>query len=334
MLLGKIKPIGIAIVGVGYWGRIILRSLTKAKGVILVGFSDADSNNLKEISEIYPCAVGEMDYRRLLEMQEVQAIIVATPPTSHRRIAMDAMEAGKDVLVEKPFTTRRTDALELVKYAMIHGRILGVDYTYLYNPYILEISTILNSGKIGSIRSLEYIRINTCGVRHNVDVLQDLVSHDFSISDFLLGSKVPERINAVGEIASEWNRCTRAKMSLCFNGNLLSTHHVDCYGAEKIRELVVRGTAGTLVYRAEGSDEGLYLIGLDDDNKQVLDRQSSLAIPMDSDALTTELEHFASCIRERRQPLSDGWLAVRVLESVEACRSVLGNAYISSSCPK
>ena len=185
----------VAVLGCGYWGSKHVRVLNSIPDVEHVVAVDFREERLTELRREFP-AIGVS--RRLEDaLEEVDAVIVATPPDTHARCAMTAMHAGKSVLVEKPLATSTLDARQLVDTAENLGVVLGVGHTFEYNAAVWKLRDLLDAEELGGIHYIDSARLNLGLYQSDVNVIWDLAPHDVSICNFILRA-TPTRGGGVG----------------------------------------------------------------------------------------------------------------------------------------
>src|SRR5581483_8466046 len=156
---------------------------------------------------------------------EIDGVVIATPPSTHFSLASSAIKAGKDVLVEKPMATNVTDAEKLVSLAKNHKRILMVDHTFVYSKSVEEVGKIITKGKMGKVVNIDSVRINLGLYQRDINVVQDLAVHDFTIFDYFFGS-LPESVSVVGAKHFDSYQEDQAYLHLWYKGNTLANINV------------------------------------------------------------------------------------------------------------
>ncbi len=317
------KNIRIGLVGYGYWGRKLARSFSTHSDCQLVAISDLDERCRKDAILIHSDASVADNYRRLLDPNNnIDAVVIATPPASQFEIALEVINAGKDIFIEKPFTTRFEDAKILVEIAERQNLVVFIDYTYLYSQYINEIKHLIKSGIIGNVVTLEFRRLKG-RYSDDVDVIFDLASHDLSIIDFLFGC-IPISVSATASRPDGFNKMTTAKLSISYENGMESLHVVDWMGDEKIRSLLVKGSDGAILYENNSADEYMRIFDIPLNYSMTDARISKLGkridLPEKREALIELSRHFLDCVSYRLQPLSDGLLGLRVMQILYQCQ--------------
>lgn len=325
------EPLGIAVVGAGYWGPNLVRNVQAFDGMRLRWVCDLDVERARRAVGPYS-TVGTTDsLDRVLDDDGVEAIAVATPATTHVDVALAALEAGKHLLVEKPLALTSADAAKLVHAAEERDLILMCDHTYCYTPAVRRLREVVRGGELGSIQYLDSVRINLGIVQSDVDVFWDLAPHDLSILDFVLPPEMrPDSVAAqAGDPIGAGQACV-GYLTMPLPGGGVAHVHVNWLSPVKVRTMIVGGSRRMVVWDDLDPSQRLrmYDKGVDLDADPVEDRRERLvsyrigdmlapALP-EEEALGGVVREFASAIRERRPPLTDGASGVRVLRTLEA----------------
>ena len=175
-------PIGMAVIGAGYWGPNLVRTALATPALRLQWLCDLDVERAQAV--LGPCStVRATDrYDEVLADPGVSAVAIATPAASHFDLVRSALEAGKHVIVEKPLTPSVAEGAKLAALARQSGLVLMCDHTYCYTPAVRQIRELIRGGEIGEIQFVDSVRINLGLVQPDVDVLWDLAPHDLSCS--------------------------------------------------------------------------------------------------------------------------------------------------------
>src|SRR5881227_1514058 len=179
-------PIGLAVIGAGYWGPNLVRNAMSTPSLDLRWLCDLDEDRARRVLGPYSTVSTTNSFDTVLEDPAVHAVAIATPAATHFPLAVAALDAGKHVLVEKPLTSSLDDGKKLVQAAEDRGLVLMCDHTYCYTSAVQELQRLVRSGALGDVQFVDSVRINLGLVQPDVDVLWDLAPHDLSILDFLL----------------------------------------------------------------------------------------------------------------------------------------------------
>ena len=240
------RPLGVAVVGCGYWGPNLIRVFNALDGSEVCAIYDAIADRARQVQQNYPairCA-GSLD--EILEDERIEAVCVSTPVGSHYDIASAALAAGKHVMVEKPLTDSVETAGRLVEQAAARRLTLQVDHTFVYSPAVRKIRSIIDSGALGELLYVDSVRVNLGLFQSDVSVLWDLAPHDISIICYLLGRE-PLWVSAIGG-AHYGDLANQAYVTLKFDGALLAHLHVNWLAPVKLRSTLIGGSKSMIVY--------------------------------------------------------------------------------------
>lgn len=329
--------LGIGLIGYGYWGPNLARNFAAQTDCELLGICELNSSRAEIARRHHQQAWLTQDYHDLLKDDDIHVIVIATPVSSHFRLAYDALQAGKDVFVEKPLSVSVSEAAELVHLAEEHGRILAVDHTFLFTGAVRKIKEIIDSGEMGRLIYIDSVRINLGLFQHDVNVIYDLAPHDLSIVCHLLGQE-PLAVRAMGACHGGSDLESLAYLHLEFPDGLIAHLHLNWLAPVKIRHTLIAGTRKMIVYddlerseKVKVYDKGIVLKEHDLNalyRVYVDYRTGDMVAPKleHKEALRTEVEHFLACVRQRQQPLSDGRLGLKVTRILQAAqRSIKQN---------
>jgi predicted dehydrogenase len=329
-----VAPVGMAVVGAGYWGPNLVRNALQSQATKLIAVCDADYVRADRLAGSYADVQATDQLRLLLEDSEVEAVAIATPPASHLEVAMAAIEAGKHVLVEKPLASSYADGLALVNAADERGVVLMCDHTYCYTPAVQRIRELLHAGTLGDLQFVDSVRINLGLVQRDVNVLWDLAPHDLSILDYILPDGcMPVAVAAHGADPIGAGQACVAYLTLQLPGGAIAHVHVNWLSPVKVRSTTIGGSKRTLVWDDLNPSQRLSLydrgVDLADPAKlDAADRRDAIvsyrsgdmvapALP-EREALQGVMSEFAECIRTGRASWTDGRSGLRVLDLLEA----------------
>lgn len=311
----------IAVVGCGYWGKNLVRNFAELEA--LHAICDADPQKLKNLKSAYPWANLETDYLRMLQNEEVEGVVVSTPAALHYEMARQALLAGKDTFVEKPFTTSSRDAQELVKLAEKQQRVLMVGHLLLYHPAVQMLREYIQAGELGEIYYLYSTRVNLGQIRRDENALWRLAPHDIAIFIYLL-EESPVVISAQGSSYLQPNFVDVAFVTLKF-GKALAHIHASWLDPHKIRQLTVVGSKKMAVFDDMEPEYKLRIYNKGVMSSTLLARSGEATFPQvkPAEPLFLECQEFIRCVAERKQPLSDAKLGLTVVETLEALQQLL-----------
>ena len=323
-------PIGVAVVGAGYWGPNLVRNFQATPSFRLRWLCDLDVARAQKVLGGYSTVQVTADLDEVLADPEVQAVAIATPAGTHLPIALKALRAGKHVLVEKPLAATFAEGRELVEEAERRGLTLMCDHTYCYTPAVLRIREMLGSGELGELHFLDSVRINLGLVQRDIDVVWDLAPHDLSILDFVLPEGVaPISVAAHGADGIGAGRACVAYLTLELSTGAIAHIHVNWLSPVKIRTAIFGGSKKTLVWddlnpsqRIAVYDRGVDVAETDEQRRDMLIsyRSGDMVAPAltEREALRTMVDEYARAITTGQPALTDGRAGLRVLAILEA----------------
>lgn len=319
----------VAVLGCGYWGSKHVRVLNSIPDVEQVVAVDFREERLTELRREFPAI--RISQRLEDALDEIDAVIVATPPDTHARCAMTAMHAGKSVLVEKPLATSTLDARQLVETAESLGVVLGVGHTFEYNAAVWKLRDLLDSGELGGIHYIDSARLNLGLYQSDVNVIWDLAPHDVSICNFILRAK-PSRVAAWASRHAHRFLEDVADIQLAYDELGVTAHiRVSWLDPCKVRRTTVVGSAKMAVYNDMLPDERIRVY----DKGVVLaaDPPAFAQMPMsyrvgdiqspylrfEEPLLVQDREFVSSVVRGERPP-TDGENGLAVVQALEAAQ--------------
>lgn len=328
------KPIGMAVVGAGYWGPNLVRTALATPELSLQWLCDLDLERARRVLGPRTTVASTASFDDVLADPDVAAVVVATPAATHFGLVRAALDAGKHVLVEKPLTSSAAEGRKLAELAEHNNLVLMCDHTYCYTPAVQQIRHLIRSGEIGDLQFIDSVRINLGLVQSDVDVLWDLAPHDLSILDFVLpDGLVPYAVAAHKGDPLGTGRACLAHLSLWLSNGALAHIHVNWLSPTKVRTVTFGGSRRTIVWddmnpvtRIMIHDRGIDLVQAEnlrpDERRQALIsyRLGDMRAPAlpEREALCGVMTEFGSAILEGRRPLTDAMAGVRVLGLLEA----------------
>jgi predicted dehydrogenase len=324
----RAATIGVAVVGCGYWGPNLVRSFFDAPGARLVALCDQQPQRMTPLLQRHPSVEGIESFDTLLADPRIDAVVIATPASTHADLAKRALLAGKHVLVEKPMALSSVDAEEMVEIAARMQRVLMVDHTFAYTGAVRRIKQLLDDRDLGDLYYYDSVRVNLGRVQHDISVIWDLAAHDFSIMDYLLG-RLPRTISTMAAAHVYPGRSDIAYITAQFDNELIAHFHVNWLSPVKVRQTMVGGNRRMVVYDdIEPAEEvKIYDRGVSCNLAADAPPQDRVAYRLGdvyaptldgAEALVTECRHFIDCIRTGRTPITDGQAGLRVVRMLEA----------------
>jgi len=321
------RVIRMGVIGLGRWGPNHLRVFSEQAGSRCIACCDSDARRLEAAKRRAPGVACVSSAGELLEREDVDAVVIATPASTHVELTRAAIAAGKDVLCEKPLSTSPRECRELGEAAKAQGRILMVGHVFLFNPGILRLKQSNGSGEIGELRYLHAVRTNLGPVRTDVGVVADLATHDISILNFLTGAS-PEVLSAVGGRWLQERFEDVAFINLRYPGGVLASIHVSWLDPVKVRRITAVGSERMIVWddlAARGPVEIYDRRVVREDygsfgEFQMLVREGAVTAPHveAAEPLRVQAEAFLEAVRTRRPSVSDANFAAGVAEVLEA----------------
>jgi len=316
---------GVAVIGVGHWGKKHARAYKELcqEGVAdAVQICDVNQARVLELSSTLGIQ-GISDYQRILNDSNIQAVSIVTPSRTHYKVAKECMEAGKDVLVEKPLTMDVAEAEELVRIASKNNRILMVGHIFRYHPAVQELRRRINEGELGNIQNIISNR-ETFGLpRKDMGVIYALGIHELDLFCYLMEVNYPESVTAV--TSKVYSQDIEETAMLAVNFGDVKGYAFESWlvpGHEKRRDLLVVGSQmsarvdylkpqelclfDSMVITENGAPTSI-----EDKGERVI------SIPY-AEPLKEELRQFISCVNSRQKPLADGLVGARVVAMAEA----------------
>jgi predicted dehydrogenase len=232
--------IKLAVIGCGHWGPNHVRVLNSLSDSRVEAVADLDGKRLSSVRKVYPEIRCERDYRKVLEDPDLDAVVVATPVSSHYELVREAILAGKHVLCEKPLCEKSDQAREVLTLAHAKSCALMIGYVFLFNPGIMKLKELIDTGELGDLQYLSASRTNLGAFCSDVNVVYDLATHDISIFNWLLGSE-PDVVSATGASFVRSSIEDVAFISMRYPGNVLTSIHVSWLDPKKVRHITVVG---------------------------------------------------------------------------------------------
>ncbi len=319
--------INVGIIGFGYWGPNIVRNFNNVDGMRVLSVCDKDDRNLNRASKMFPHVTATCNSDEILKSSNIDAVAVVTPVFTHFDLARTALENGKHVFVEKPFTSTIAQAEELIELSEKKNLTVMVDHTFIFTGAVRRIKEMIDKKILGDLYYYDSVRVNLGLFQPDVNVIWDLAPHDFAVMDYLIEEK-PAAIAACGK-AHVNGKEDMAYITVHFNNNMIAHFNVNWLSPVKVRTTLVGGEKKMLVWNDLEPDEKIkvYDKGVELTNGEgvynlrVSYRSGDMYAPKieQIEALKTESEHFLRCITNGEAPLNDGRAGLRVLKMLDAC---------------
>jgi predicted dehydrogenase len=318
--------IRIGVLGYGYWGPNIVRNFHGQEQSRVVSVCDQSPKSLQRVRQSYPDMHVTSDYNELLRSTDVDAIAVVTPVRTHYEFAKAALENGKHVFVEKPFTCTSAQAEELIELAERKNLKIMVDHTFLFTGAVRKIRKLIDEDTLGNLYYYDSTRVNLGLFQHDVNVIWDLAPHDLSIMDYLIAQK-PEAVVATGERHLN-GVADIAFITLYYPDNMIGHINVNWLSPVKVRSTLIGGEKKMLLWNDIEADEKIkiYDKGVQFTNGEAVYHQlvsyrtGDMWAPKveQVEALKAEAAYFIECITQDKNPFNGGQAGLRVVRILEA----------------
>jgi len=327
--------IRVGIIGLGYWGPNLTRNFASVPGSQLSALCDLNSKRLGQVAAQYPNTYATHDAEEVLTSRMIDAAVIATPTSSHYRLARKALERGLHTFVEKPLATSSEECEELIRLADDMGVLLFVGHVFLYSAPVIKLRELIANGDLGNISYISSARLNLGPIRHDVNALWDLAPHDISIVLELMG-RLPITVNSQGLAYLSRKVHDVCSLTLHFGNNTMALIHVSWLDPNKRRLVTVVGDKKMAVYddiepleKIKIYDIGVEAPGYPDSfgEFQYSYRYGDTYCPRlaQVEPLKAECRDFIDCIREGKRPKSDGRHGLEVVRVLKAAESSLLN---------
>lgn len=320
--------IGIGVVGYGYWGPNIVRNFQSVQYGSVRCICDQNPKSLERAKAYHPEVRVTSDVETLLSEPDIEAIAIITPVRTHYAVAKRALQRGKHVFVEKPFTQSAAQAEELIELAEKSHLKIMVDHTFLFTPAVRKIKELIDTDVLGNLYYYDSMRVNLGLFQSDVNVVWDLAPHDLSIMQHLL-PKNPEAVVAAGQRHVNGVEDV-AYIMVYFPDNIIAHFNVNWLSPVKVRTTLIGGTKKMLVWNDLDADEKIkvYDKGVQtnsDDGEGLYEmlvsyRMGDVWAPRieQAEALRLETQYFIECIEKDQAPFNDGISGLRVVRMLEA----------------
>jgi predicted dehydrogenase len=323
------KPLQIGIVGAGYWGKNLLRTFGRLPAARVAEICDLDPKLLEAAKNDHPHARTGTDLSAMLARPDVDAVVVATPPSRHHAMALAALRAGKHVWVEKPLALTAADGRELVDAARAAGRTLFVDETFLYDPLVREMKRTIDAGELGEVFHLSFERLGMGRIRRDSNVWWNSAPHDLSILFYL----VPRPLKAVQLYLHTYLQPGVADMAVCdleLEGGVTAHVYLSWLHPDKTATVTVVGRDRMLGYEGRFEKRAVTLFDYEIDARPPASTSAGapivpitkfegrkLDVQLGTEPLASAAAHFVESILGGTEPLTSGARSLRVVETLE-----------------
>lgn len=324
----------VAVIGYGYWGPNLVRNFVETPSAEVVMVADINEGNLKRVNSRYPAIQTTTSVDDIFASTEIQAVIIATPVDTHYKLALQALQSGKHVMVEKPMASSSKEAQHLIDEAKERNLVLMVDHTFVYTGAVRKIADLVREGELGDVLYYDSTRINLGLFQHDVNVIWDLAVHDLSIIEYVL-NKEPRAVSATGISHVEGQPENIAYLTIYYDDNLIAHVNVNWLAPVKVRRTLIGGSKKMIVYDAlepietiKIYDKGIDIKSTEDIYRTLISyRTGDMYSPKieATEALQLEAKHFIDCIENGTTPETDGAAGLRVVKILEAASQSIQN---------
>jgi predicted dehydrogenase len=326
----------VGVVGLGYWGPKLARNFYELPNAQLSWVCDLVQSRLDHVTALYPGTQATREYRQVLA-SDVDAVVIATPVSTHHPLAMAALSAGKHVLVEKPLAASTPDAMEIAETADRLHLAAMVGHTFQYNPAVNAVRSLVCGNELGRVYYINATRANLGLLQPDINVIWDLAPHDISILLHVLGTD-PYQVSASGQVYIQRRKCIHevAYLTLYFPSSILANVRVSWLDPVKQRRITVVGSQKMLVYDDIADqkvflyDKGVEVPPYSDTPEQFhmsYRHGAETPVPIEwSEPLAAECQAFLDWIETGRPACSDAWTGVKVVKILETAQKSLMNS--------
>lgn len=326
--------INLGVIGYGYWGPNIVRNFFTAADCTVKAVADGRPERLAVLAKIFPSINGVKTAEEIINDNEIDAVVIATPVFTHFALAKKALQNGKHVLIEKPMTSTVAQAEELIELAAQKGLTLMADHTFLYTGAVQKMKELIDTDIVGTPRYFDSSRINLGLFQPDVNVLWDLAPHDISILTYLI-TESPVSINATGISHTRNNIENIAYMTVNYNSDFIAHFNCSWTSPVKVRQTLIGGDKKMIVYNDLEPSEKVrvydtsYNHKTDDEKTTIMVdyRTGDVYIPKISlsEALSGVANDFIQSIIQNKKPLANAHLGMQVVKILEASQESIKN---------
>ena len=315
-----------AVIGYGYWGPNVVRNLMTVKQARVKAVCDINTDARKRIQSLYPHVKVCVNNRDILKSKDIDAVAIVTPISTHFSLAKEALENGKHIFVEKPFTATAREAEQLIRLAEKKKLKIMVDHTFIFNGAVRKIKELIDNDVLGDLIYYDSTRVSLGLFQHDANVIWDLAPHDFSIIDYVIKNK-PVALTAQGIDHVDSGQENIAFITMYYDKKLIVHISVNWLSPIKVRTTLIGGVKKMLVWDDLQADEKIKVY---DKGVKVDSRERIYRLMVDyrsgdmwsphvdvQEALKGELLYFVECIEKNKKPINDGHAGLRVVKMLE-----------------
>lgn len=325
--------INIGLIGFGYWGPNLARNFHHNTFINLKAISDFSDDRLKTAARFYPGIGLHKDADAIIKDPDIDVVAIATPVSTHFDLARRALSADKHVWLEKPMTETVAQGEQLIELAARRQRKLQLDHTFVYTGAVRKIHSLIDNGDIGDLIYYDSSRVNLGLFQQDVDVIWDLAPHDIAIMDYLMPFK-KLAVSATGSDYFGTGMTSKSQLTVFMENNVVAHINVSWVSPVKIRKTMIGGTSKMILYDDNEPSEKVKIydkgVELDYTKEELYHinvqyRVGDMWAPKleDHEALSLEVQHFAECIMQGHEPLTDGHAGLEVVKVLVASQQSL-----------
>lgn len=325
--------INVGLIGYGYWGPNLARNFHHNPFMAIKAISDFSDDRLKAASRFYPGIELHKNANDILKHTDIDVVAIATPVSTHFDLAKRALTENKHVWLEKPMAETVAECEELIELAARRQRKLQLDHTFVYTGAVRKIHALIDSGDIGDLIYYDSYRVNLGLFQQDIDVVWDLAPHDLAILDHLMPFK-KLAVSATGSDYFGAGMTSKSLLTIFMENNTVAHINVSWVSPVKIRQTLIGGTSKMIFYddtepseKVKIYDKGVELDYTKEDlyRINVQYRVGDMWAPKleDHEALSLEVQHFAECIMQGHEPLTDGHAGLEVVKVLVASQKSL-----------
>ncbi len=322
------------VIGFGYWGPNIVRNLISVKDAEIKMICDVNPDIITRIKDLYPHHSVTSDYLDIINSPDIDVVAIVTPVSTHYALAKAALQAGKHIFIEKPFTSNSKEAQELIDIAKKNKVLIMVDHTFIFTGAVRKIKELIDSNELGDLYYYDSTRVSLGLFQQDTNVIWDLAPHDLAIIDYIIKNK-PQALIAQGVDHIGSGHENIAYITLYYDNSLIVHINVNWLSPVKIRTTLIGGQKKMLVWDDLKADEKIkiYDRGVNVESKEAINkllvdyRSGDMWSPRVDyqEALKTELQYFIDCIKTKTTPINDGQSGLRVVKMLEMANESLKN---------
>ena len=312
----------IAVIGCGYWGKNLVRNFNQLG--VLQTVCDLTPQGRAMAAELAPHAQIVADIGEAVNDPAVQGVVIATPAETHFDVVRQALQAGKDVFVEKPLALTYDQGAHLVQLAHRNARILMVGHVLEYHPAIVRLLELVRTGELGKVQYIYSNRLSLGKIRREENILWSFAPHDVAVTLRLMGG-MPFQVIACGGSYVQPNIADVTITNLLFDNGVRAHIHVSWLHPFKEQRLVVIGSKKMASFDDVAKQLVLYdqRVDVREGEPIPVKGQGELVEFSADEPLRLECQAFLDAIESRQPPVTDGVSGLRVLKVLQAAQRSL-----------